>query len=90
MNITRTCTLTSATSSEYPLHSTLPVLLPGSTSELSVVVDWVREHYPLSPLLAAGFSMGANILTKYLAEKPERQSWFIGALSCSQGYRADA
>ncbi|XP_065184510.1 monoacylglycerol lipase ABHD2-like [Sycon ciliatum] len=60
----------------------------GCTSEYSAVVDWTRERFPGHPLVAIGFSMGANILVKYLAERPERQTWFKGAMSCCQSYSA--
>ena len=35
-----------------------------------------------------GFSLGANILLKYLGEQPERQTAFLGAQSWCQGYDA--
>jgi len=40
----------------------------GDTSDLRKVFEYVHENYPASPILAAGFSMGANILLKYTGE----------------------
>ena len=36
--------------------------------------------------IAVGFSLGANILLKYLGERPERQAYFLCAQSWCQGY----
>lgn len=37
-------------------------------------------------LIGVGFSMGANILMKYLGEEPSRQELFECAVSVCQGY----
>jgi len=50
------------------------------------MVDEMRRKYPDSKFIAVGFSMGANIVVKYLGEHEEAQTWFIGAISCCQGY----
>ena len=47
--------------------------------------DITRKN-PSKRLIGVGFSLGANILLKYLGEKPERQRWFSFALSICQGY----
>ena len=44
------------------------------------------EKYPNSRFIAVGFSMGANIVVKYLGEHEVVQSRFAGAISCCQGY----
>ena len=38
------------------------------TRDLSEVVDSVSSRYPLSKVYAVGWSLGANILTRYLGE----------------------
>ena len=50
------------------------------------MVDEMVAKYPASKFIAVGFSMGANIVVKYLGEHEEAQSRFIGAVSCCQGY----
>jgi len=40
----------------------------ADTSDLATVVNYIHQRNPRSPLVAVGFSMGANILTKYLGE----------------------
>jgi abhydrolase domain-containing protein 2 len=58
----------------------------GGTEEYSIMVEEVRKSYPDSTFIAVGFSMGGNVITKYLGERPERQLHFIGAVCCCQGY----
>ena len=50
------------------------------------MVEEVVKLFPGSRLVAVGFSMGANIVIKYLGEQPRRQDAFVGAISCCQGY----
>ncbi|KAH8810971.1 Alpha/Beta hydrolase protein [Xylogone sp. PMI_703] len=40
-----------------------------STWDLRQTVKWIRKTFPKRPLFGLGFSMGANILTHYLAEE---------------------
>lgn len=58
----------------------------GSTEEYDAMVKEVRRLYPQSRLVAVGFSMGGNIVCKYLGEKPENRQQFIAAISVCQGY----
>ena len=46
----------------------------------------MMDTYPGDKFIAVGFSMGANIIVKYLGEHEQAQSRFIGAISCCQGY----
>ncbi|KAJ1883072.1 hypothetical protein LPJ66_011069, partial [Kickxella alabastrina] len=41
----------------------------GFTEDFRTTVAHVRERHPCSKLIAVGFSMGANILTKYIGEE---------------------
>ncbi|XP_046334850.1 monoacylglycerol lipase ABHD2-like [Haliotis rufescens] len=58
----------------------------GSTQEFHHMVEDMRKIYPNSSFLAVGFSMGANIITKYLGEHPDHQKHFICGMSLCQGY----
>jgi predicted alpha/beta-fold hydrolase len=41
----------------------------GETGDLRFVLDWVRGNYPASRLGVVGFSLGGNVLLKWLAEE---------------------
>ncbi len=41
----------------------------GDTADLDLVVRRNRHDYPSAPLLLAGFSLGGNVLLKWLAER---------------------
>ncbi|XP_071788506.1 monoacylglycerol lipase ABHD2-like [Asterias amurensis] len=58
----------------------------GDTEEYSVMVDHMREKFPHSAFISVGFSMGANIIVKYLGEEPRRQNMFLCGVSVCQGY----
>lgn len=49
---------------------TSPVLFNGrSTWDIRQVVHWLRKTFPNRPLYGVGFSLGANIMTNYIAEE---------------------
>ena len=58
----------------------------GGTGDLTAMVDYLRQQYPDMKYIGVGFSLGANILLKYLGERPERQAYFLCAQSWCQGY----
>ncbi len=41
----------------------------GETGDADFLVEWLKRHYPLSPLYAAGFSLGGNMLLKMAGEQ---------------------
>jgi predicted alpha/beta-fold hydrolase len=41
----------------------------GDTGDLAWVVERVNQQYPESPILLAGFSLGGNVLLKFLGER---------------------
>ena len=43
----------------------------GETGDLAFVLGLLGERHPRAPLLAVGFSLGANVLLKYLGERGE-------------------
>lgn len=58
----------------------------GSTCELRAIVNFVASNYPDTNLIGVGFSMGANILVKYLGENIDQPRKFLCAVSICQGY----
>lgn len=54
-----------------------------ATWDVRQVVQYLRETFPNRPLYAVGFSLGANIMTNYVAEEgPKCQLKAAVALSC--------
>jgi predicted alpha/beta-fold hydrolase len=41
----------------------------GATDDVAFVVDWLASEFPHVPLGLVGFSLGANVLLKYLGER---------------------
>lgn len=41
----------------------------GETGDFGTVVDHIRRRYPRAPLAGAGYSLGGNVLLKYLGER---------------------
>lgn len=58
----------------------------GGTEELAAMVSHITSVGNHQRLIGVGFSMGANILMKYLGEEPSRQELFECAVSVCQGY----
>lgn len=66
----------------------------GETRFLEDTMTWVKEKYDGHPILAAGFSMGANWLTKYMGtvnEDPNSNLFHFvsGAITVSNCLRVD-
>ena len=51
------------------LNRTRRLYHSGETSDLALVAERVAVEYPRSPLLFAGFSLGGNVLLKWLGER---------------------
>jgi len=43
----------------------------GQTCDIDFFIDLIRKRHPTAPVAAIGFSLGANALLKYLANKPQ-------------------
>lgn len=50
----------------------------GDTTDFADVVERIRARYPQSPIAAVGYSLGGNVLIKYLGEQGRRSP-----LSCA-------
>ncbi|XP_018900149.1 abhydrolase domain-containing protein 2 [Bemisia tabaci] len=63
----------------------------GYTADLDAMLVHLAGRYPKTKMIAFGYSMGGNLITKYLAEshykKPEN---LLGAVSVCQPYDANA
>ncbi|KAJ7839133.1 Alpha/Beta hydrolase protein [Mycena olivaceomarginata] len=56
---------------------------PGHTDDLRLALIYISQIYPQAPLLGVGFSMGAGILIRYLAEEGTASRLVSGcALAC--------
>lgn len=60
----------------------------GHTDDYSYMIDNIVEKYPSTKLVLVGFSLGGNLVTKYLSEDRKRPTNIIGGISICQGYNA--
>ncbi|XP_056906894.1 monoacylglycerol lipase ABHD2-like isoform X2 [Takifugu flavidus] len=71
------------------LELTAPRLFTyGCTWEFAAMVDSVKQAYPLTLLVVVGFSLGGNVVCKFLGENPSNQNRVICCISVCQGYSA--
>lgn len=61
----------------------------GGTEEYGAMVDEVLRRHPDTRLMGLGFSMGANVVVKYVGEDISRQEKFLCLMSLCQGYDAE-
>lgn len=55
----------------------------GQTDDLRTAILHISQRWPNAPLLGVGFSLGANVLTRYLAEEGDRSRLISGcAIGC--------
>lgn len=52
----------------------------GETQDPQFFIDYLSKQYPRAPLMAVGFSLGGNVLAKYLGEKGEQCKLLCGAV----------
>jgi len=72
---------------------TVPVTSPrifgyGNTSDYAAMIKDVVRRYKSTRIICIGFSMGGNLVTKYLGELKERPANIISGVSVCQGYDA--
>ncbi|CAI5792752.1 Hypothetical predicted protein [Podarcis lilfordi] len=60
----------------------------GCTWEFGAMVNYIRKTYPQSKLVVVGFSLGGNIVCKYLGENQTNQEGVLCCVSVCQGYSA--
>ena len=60
----------------------------GASDDLAEVIGYVRELKPDQPLVAAGYSLGGNVLLKYLGESGA-ESRLTAAVAVSVPFRLD-
>lgn len=59
----------------------------GHTEDLNEMINNINVRYPTTKLVCIGYSMGGNIVTKYLGEHGIKKSAsIIGGVSICQGY----
>lgn len=66
---------------------TLP-LFSGCTWEFGAMVNYIKKTYPQTQLVVVGFSLGGNIVCKYLGENQANQERVLCCVSVCQGYSA--
>lgn len=61
----------------------------GHTGDYMEMVSNIVERHPNTKIVSIGFSLGGNLITKYMGEtKIEKPANLIGAISVCQGYSA--
>lgn len=70
------------------LYKYFAISFSGGTDEFHQMASQMGKRYPTHKMVAVGFSMGGNIITKYLGEKRERPGSLIAGVSVCQGYDA--
>ncbi|XP_044740197.1 abhydrolase domain-containing protein 2 isoform X2 [Chrysoperla carnea] len=74
--------------------SSVPVTSPrifsyGHTGDYNAMVQNLLERHPLTKIVCIGFSLGGNLVTKYMGETDRvRPQNIIGGISICQGYSA--
>ena len=54
----------------------------GETGDLDLVMRWLRRHWPDRPLGVVGFSLGGNVLLKWLGERGDDAAADAAAAVC--------
>ncbi|XP_060784089.1 monoacylglycerol lipase ABHD2 isoform X1 [Neoarius graeffei] len=60
----------------------------GCTWEFSAMVSYIRRTFPQTSLIVVGFSLGGNIVCKFLGENQANQDKVLCCVSVCQGYCA--
>lgn len=60
----------------------------GCTWEFSAMVGYIKRTYPQTQLIVVGFSLGGNIVCKFLGENMANQERVLCCVSICQGYSA--
>eukprot|EP00095_Tigriopus_kingsejongensis_P001679 maker-scaffold1518_size37722-snap-gene-0.14 protein:Tk01679 transcript:maker-scaffold1518_size37722-snap-gene-0.14-mRNA-1 annotation:"unknown" len=60
----------------------------GYTHDYDGMIQDIVKRFPGTKLICVGFSMGGNLVTKYLGEKRTRPDCIVAGISACQGYDA--
>ncbi|XP_077425523.1 monoacylglycerol lipase ABHD2 [Vanacampus margaritifer] len=60
----------------------------GCTWEFAAMVNYVKQALPRTLMVVVGFSLGGNIVCKFLGENPANQERVLCCVSVCQGYSA--
>uniref|UniRef100_A0A3B4EDZ5 Monoacylglycerol lipase ABHD2 n=1 Tax=Pygocentrus nattereri TaxID=42514 RepID=A0A3B4EDZ5_PYGNA len=60
----------------------------GCTWEFSAMVSYIKRAFPQTRLIVVGFSLGGNIVCKFLGENQANQEKVLCCVSVCQGYSA--
>lgn len=61
----------------------------GHTGDYAAMITNLHRKYPVTHIVSVGFSLGGNLITKYMGEENGiRPDNIIGAISICQGYNA--
>jgi len=74
--------------------TTVPVTSPrifmyGNTADYAAMIKDVVRRFPATNIVCVGFSMGGNLITKYLGEPRVKPSNIVAGISVCQGYDAN-
>lgn len=73
--------------------ATVPVTSPrifmyGNTADYAAMIKDLVRRFPATKVISVGFSMGGNLITKYLGEPRVKPKNVVAGLSVCQGYDA--
>lgn len=60
----------------------------GHTGDYAAMITNLETRYPSTNIVSVGFSLGGNIVTKYMGEHASKIKNIIGGISICQGYNA--
>jgi predicted alpha/beta-fold hydrolase len=55
----------------------------GETGDLDQIVRWLRHHFPNRPIVVVGYSLGGNVLLKWLGERSDDAPITAAAVACA-------
>lgn len=64
-------------------------MISGNTDDYASMIQNLLARYPQTKIVCVGFSLGGNLITKYLGENSKKKPpSIIGGISICQGYCA--
>lgn len=74
---------------EFVIERWLGLNFTGHTDDYHTMIQSLVEKHPNTKIICIGFSLGGNLVTKYLGERGSNKlSNIIGGISICQGYNA--